>query len=66
MSVPRSDPNQIGLFHIAAEHAAATTTLPLHHRDPFDRLIVATALVDNMRLVSADATLDAYGITRVW
>ncbi len=58
--------NQIRLFPIAVEHATGLTTLPLHHRDPFDRLIVATSLVENLTLVSADATFDAYGVSRLW
>jgi PIN domain nuclease of toxin-antitoxin system len=58
--------NQIRLFPIAAEHAALLTTLPFHHRDPFDRLLVATSIVDGLTLVSADTILDAYGVTRLW
>ena len=49
-------------------HAAAVATLPFppnNHRDPFDRLIVAQALVEAMRMV-ADSLLDAYGITLIW
>ncbi len=40
--------------------------MPYHHRDPFDRLIAAQALVDGMALVSADGVFDAYGVSRVW
>jgi PIN domain nuclease of toxin-antitoxin system len=42
------------------------TTTPLHHKDPFDRLLVAQANVEGISLVSADPQLDAYGITRIW
>jgi PIN domain nuclease of toxin-antitoxin system len=48
------------------DHIEPLTTLPLYHRDPFDRLVVATSLVEKLALVSADATLDAYGVNRVW
>jgi hypothetical protein len=41
-------------------------TVPFHHNDPFDRLIVATSLVEKMGLVSPDVVLDAYGPTRLW
>lgn len=51
---------------ITPEYAAVQATLPLHHRDPFDRLLVAQALAENVPLVSADAALDAYGVTRLW
>ncbi len=40
--------------------------LPNHHRDPLDRLLVAQAQVEGVPLVSADVTLDSYGITRIW
>jgi PIN domain nuclease of toxin-antitoxin system len=39
---------------------------PFLHNDPFDRLVVAIALVEKLILVSADAILDAYGVTRLW
>ncbi len=47
-------------------HTSALITLPFHHRDPFDRLLVAQALTEPMPLISIDATLDAYGIKRLW
>ena len=58
--------NSIRLRPIEAAHCASMTTLPLHHRDPFDRLIAATALVEDLTLVSADPAFDAYGVTRLW
>ncbi len=51
---------------ISFDHIAAVATLPFHHRDPFDRLLVAQALVEGIPLVSADGLLDAYGIIRLW
>jgi PIN domain nuclease of toxin-antitoxin system len=58
--------DDIHLLPIEPQHIEPLTTLPLHHKDPFDRLVVATALVEGITLVSADATLDLYGITRLW
>lgn len=46
---------------ILAEHAVALDRLPLHHRDPFDRLLVATAQSEGMQLLTHDAKLTAYG-----
>ena len=40
--------------------------LPFHHRDPFDRMLVAQALSDGLTLVSTDELLDDYGVTRLW
>mgnify|MGYP007004378791 FL=1 len=42
------------------------TTLPLHHGDPFDRLMVSQAMVEEISLVSIDPQLDAYPIKRIW
>ena len=36
------------------------------HKDPFDRLLVAQALVEQIPIVSSDDQLDAYGVTRIW
>jgi PIN domain nuclease of toxin-antitoxin system len=51
---------------ITVEYAAVQAGLPDHHRDPFDRLLVAQALVDGLAIVNADADLDPYGVTRIW
>jgi PIN domain nuclease of toxin-antitoxin system len=51
---------------ITVEYADAQAALPQHHRDPFDRLLVAQAIVEKLSIVSADAILDQYGIARLW
>ena len=51
---------------ISLEHAVRAGLLPFHHRDPFDRLLVAQAQSLNIAIVSADAVLDRYGIRRIW
>lgn len=51
---------------IALSHAEAAGRLPRHHRDPFDRMLVAQALVESLPLVSADTALDAFAIERIW
>jgi len=54
------------ILPIGAAEAAIAGTLPLHHNDPFDRLLVAQTIVHGHSLVSADVKLDAYGIIRIW
>ena len=54
------------LLPIKVEYADVQAGLPRHHGDPFDRLLVAQAMVENVPVISADPRLDAYGITRVW
>ena len=51
---------------ITVPHAAVQVALPWHHRDPFDRLLVAQAQSEVVPLVSNDLQFDAYGITRIW
>ncbi len=46
---------------VGAQHAAAVATLPLHHTDPFDRLLLAQAFIEPLRLVTADKALSVYG-----
>lgn len=58
--------NGIEILGIGFPHTAVIVNLPLHHRDPFDRLLVAQALIEQMPFVSADAQFDAYGVTRLW
>lgn len=54
------------LIDITLEHALAAATLPRHHRDPWDRMLIAQALAEGMALVSKDKELDRYGVRRVW
>jgi len=46
---------------VTARHAAAVAKLPLHHADPFDRLLLAQAFTEPLRLITADRALLAYG-----
>lgn len=58
--------NGIPVLEISAAHACEVAALPFHHRDPFDRLLVAQSKVEQLPIVSTDAQLDAYGINRLW
>jgi PIN domain nuclease of toxin-antitoxin system len=58
--------NGIKLLGIEIEHTAAVSKLPFHHRDPFDRLLIAQAMVEQMPIVSADTAFDTYPIKRLW
>jgi PIN domain nuclease of toxin-antitoxin system len=51
---------------ILPTHTARLIGMPFHHKDPFDRLLVAQALTEQVPIVSADVQLDAYGVTRIW
>ena len=58
--------NGFGLLPITIDHLTPLISLPFHHRDPFDRLLIVQATVEQMALVSRDRTFDAYGISRLW
>ena len=51
---------------IRIDYIECQVGLPFHHRDPFDRLLAAQALVENLPLVSGDAIFDVYGVNRIW
>jgi len=48
-------------LQVTAAHAACVESLPLHHHDPFDRMLVAQAMVEPMRLLTHDRQMQAYG-----
>jgi PIN domain nuclease of toxin-antitoxin system len=54
------------LLGVEFRHVMRVAELPFHHRDPFDRLLVAQALETESVVVSADRSFDAYGTKRVW
>lgn len=58
--------NTIVLLDIKTAHAGIIADLPFHHRDPFDRLIIAQAKGENFPIISRDARFDDYGIKRHW
>lgn len=58
--------NGIQVLPVALEHTIAVSALPFHHRDPFDRLLVAQSRVSDIPLISADSILDQYEIQRIW
>ena len=60
------DSHGIEILDITIDSLVQLTALPPHHRDPFDRLIIAQALVENLPIISVDRNFDTYGIVREW
>lgn len=58
--------NDFAILPIKPKHTSLLTAPPMHHRDPFDRLLVAQALIEDLAVVSLDEALDAYGVQRLW
>lgn len=60
------DVNGFTLLPIEIKHTSQIVLLPFHHRDPFDRILIAQAIEEKMSLISIDAAFDAYAVTRIW
>ncbi|MBA3030657.1 MAG: type II toxin-antitoxin system VapC family toxin [Desulfobacteraceae bacterium] len=58
--------NGFALLQIELRHLSKIEKMPFHHRDPFDRLLIAQAISEKLALVSSDAVLAAYGVKVVW
>lgn len=58
--------NNMQTLPILMSHALHVANLPLHHRDPFDRLIIAQSLLEAIPIISVDAVFDSYGVHRLW
>ena len=58
--------NQYTLLPIDMRHIFAVSGLPFHHKDPFDRLLIAQAQAEGIPILSADAAFDAYDLERIW
>lgn len=60
------DDNGFEILPLTRKHTSVVQALPFHHRDPFDRILVAQSIVEAMPLLSGDTKLDAYSINRYW
>ncbi len=58
--------NDFDALDVTSKHVLALVPLPLHHRDPFDRLLIAQAISEGPHLVSADSAFDSYPLQRIW
>jgi PIN domain nuclease of toxin-antitoxin system len=58
--------NDCRILAIEVRHLCMVSTLPFHHRDPFDRLLIAQAMVENVPLVSVDSVFSRYSVNQIW
>jgi PIN domain nuclease of toxin-antitoxin system len=56
----------MAILPVEPKHTAVLTTLPFHHRDPFDRLLIAQAMVEGIPIIGNDKEFDFYPIKRLW
>ena len=57
---------EMEILDVTAEHGIRAGLLPGPHRDPFDRMLIAQALLENVPIISNDLALDGYGVIRLW
>lgn len=58
--------NFISQLEVSFRHVIKVASLPFHHRDPFDRLLAAQSLEENIPILSSDSVFDLYEVTRLW
>ncbi len=58
--------NDIGILKVSSDHIFPVATLPFHHKDPFDRLLIAQSVHEKLAVISTDRKFDAYSIERIW
>ena len=58
--------NNLELLPISLGHATAVEALPTHHKDPFDRLLIAQAIVEGIPIIGVDVAFDDYPVRRIW
>ena len=58
--------NAVQWLPVEMQHCVELTELPFHHRDPFDRMLIAQAMFEDLQLLSRDHRLSAYEIERIW
>ena len=58
--------NYIEIFPFRISHFAKVKELPFFHKDPFDRIIIAQSIVENLTVLGIDSIFDKYGIKRIW
>lgn len=58
--------NTIEVLSITIAHTAAIINLPFHHKDPFDRLLIAQSIAENIPIISTDRIFDSYAVNRIW
>jgi PIN domain nuclease of toxin-antitoxin system len=60
------DEEGFSVLPISLDHALRAGSLDLHHKDPFDRMLVAQAQAENLAILSNDAIFERYGARRIW
>ena len=60
------DGNGFVILPIRLPHATVLSSLPMHHKDPFDRMIISQAIAEQIPVVTVDTAFHSYSVTRLW
>lgn len=61
-----ADKNGLKLLPVTFAHTEKLLTLSLHHRDPFDRMLISQAIIDKLPIVGKDRNFEKYKVTLIW
>ena len=64
--IPVCEAHGFSRLAVSVEHALHAASLPMHHRDPFDRMLIAQGVTEGLSIVTPDRVFGRYGIERVW
>jgi PIN domain nuclease of toxin-antitoxin system len=64
--ISRLESNNFQILTIQLSHVIKVADLPQHHKDPFDRLIIAQSIMEKIPVISTDMKIDPYGVNRAW
>jgi PIN domain nuclease of toxin-antitoxin system len=56
----------IKIIYLKPDYIFQIERLPFHHKDPFDRLLISTAQIEKLKIISIDVVFDKYSVTRIW
>jgi len=58
--------NDTGHLSVKFSHVTKVSELPFHHKDPFDRLLIAQAMIENLPILTGDPLFKSYNIKTIW
>jgi PIN domain nuclease of toxin-antitoxin system len=64
--ISKIEENGFTILPIFPEHTICVSTLPFHHRDPFDRMLISQSITENIRIISKDRIFGKYDIDCFW
>jgi PIN domain nuclease of toxin-antitoxin system len=64
--ISKIEANGFTILSVFPEHTICVSTLPFHHRDPFDRMLIAQSMIENIRIISRDGIFGEYDVDCFW